>query len=423
MSETGVTPQSRRPGGRAPAAACALVAALLAQPAAGQTGPPLSPFGLRLTSNVTRDANVFRVSESAPDPQAALGTSGKSDYFTTTTVGLLFDKVYSQQHFVANVNQSAIRYHKFSSLDRDAFDYHAAWLWQLTPRISGTLSTDQQQSAVLFEDFTVGRRLVKTVTNNQRFTIDGLLFGGWHLLGGASQVDLKNGQVFLAVPGTKQTNDELGLRYIASSGSSITATRRFSRGIYPGQQGDLNNLLDTGFKVRETELTATWITSMKSTLSGRLTQTERSYDHFAQLDFSGVGGELRYGWTPTARLALNVSALRTLLPYFQIPTSTTAGSTHRIDNTLAFAPVWQVSEKVSLNMNAARLVTDYPAFGTLFAGPSRRDTTRRLSFGAGWAVHPKVNLSATLAREERSSNVPGLDYEDTILSVTARLTY
>lgn len=427
MSEVGVMLHSYRSRGLLPAVVCAFVSILLNHPAAAQTsaaGPgPLSPFSLRLTSNVTWDTNVFRLPESAPDPQAAVGIGGKSDYFTTSTIGLLFDKAYSQQRFVANVNQSAIRYHKFTSLDRDAFDYRAAWLWQLTPRVSGTLSTDRQESAVLFEDITVGRRLIKTVTELQRFTIDGLLFGGWHLLAGASRSDTKNGQIFLAVPGTTLTNNEVGLRYIASSGSSITATQRFGRGSYPGQEIDLANLLDTGFKVQETEVAATWIASAKSALSGRLTQTERRYDHLSQLDFSGVGGELRFGWTSSARLLINASLARALTPYFQAPTIATPGSTHRADNTFTLAPVWQVSEKVSLNMNAVRVSTDYPAFGNLFAGPPRRDITRRLSLGANWLVHPKVNLSATLQREERSSNLPGLDFNDSIVGIAANLTY
>jgi exopolysaccharide biosynthesis operon protein EpsL len=396
------------------------MAVLIAQPAPAQQQ---NPIALRLSSTVTWDANVFRVPDSAPDPQAVLGISGKSDRITTTTLGLLFDKAYAQQRFTVNVNQAAIRYNRFSSLDREASDYRAAWLWQLTPRISGTLSADHQQSAIAFEDFVAGRRLVKTDTNNKRFTVDGTLFGGWHLLAGISRYDLKNSAAFAGIPSTAQTTEEYGLRYVAASQSSITATRRSTSGVYPAAEGSLDNLIDTRLKVRETELNATWIATARSTLTGRVTRTERRYDPFAQFNFSGVGGEIRYSWTPTARLAFSAAALRTHTPFFQSTGSAAAGSTHRVDDTITFGPGWRVSEKLSLNLTASRVVSDFPASGILAAGPSRRDTARYLSLGANWTVHRKVNLSATLRREERSSNIPGLDYQDTILGATATLTF
>ncbi len=402
----------------------ALALALLAQPAVAQTTiGPLSPFALRLASSVSWDANVYRVSDSAPDPRAAFGVSGRSDRITSTTVGLLFDKYYAQQHLVANLGQTSTRYDKFGELDRDTRDYRVAWLWQLTPRISGTLSKGQTQSVVAFEDFTVGRQLVKTTVDTRQFTIDGTLFGGWHLLAGMSQVDSKNGQVFLAVPSSNVTNDEIGLRYIASSGSLITATQRQGRGQYPGQQADLNSLRDTGFKSRETEVAATWITTMRSTLNGRLTRTERRYDQIPQLNYAGVGGEFRYSWTPTGRLTINVSAQRAFTPIFQLATATAAASSRRVENTIAITPTWQVSEKVSLSMGALRQVSDYPALGIVGGGPQRQDSINRLNLGARWSVNRKVSLDATLQRDRRSSNVPGFDYKDTLGGLNALLVF
>jgi hypothetical protein len=192
--------------------------------------------------------------------------------------------------------------------------------------------------------------------------------------------------------------------------------RRSSRGIYPGQQGIGNNLIDSGFTLRETELLATWIVSGKSVLTGRLTRIERKYDHFTQFNFSGTNGEFRYAWQPTEKLTLDVSAIRTIAPFLQTTSS------HRVDNTLAIAPVWQVTSKVSLNMIASRIVTDYLGQGTV-AAPSRRDTALRSSLGANWAAHPKITLSANLAHEARTSNVPGLDYRDTILGATATFAF
>jgi len=387
-----------------------------AQFASAQEGP-LAPFQLRLARDVSWDSNVLRLPDSAPDPQ------GRSDRITTTTIGAAFDQSLSQQRFVANVSQTAVRYNKLSNLDRDDTAYGVEWRWAVTSRIVGTLGTNYQESAVLQEDFTFGQRLVTTSTRNHRFSVDGWLSGGWHLLGGFSKSEYKSDQVFFAIPSTHQTNEELGLRYLAESGSSITATRRWSRGEYPGQSGNLDSLIDTGFKVRETVVSGVWIVSAQSTLTGRLTHVERNYDRFNQLDFSGNGGEIRYVWLPTGRLTINVSALRVIAPYFQTATSNSAGGSYRTDTTFAFAPSWQVSEKVNLTALATRLVTNYPGSLDLVAGPERRDTTRRLSAGAAWAAQRYLTLNATVTRERRNSNAANSDYDDTVAGVNVNLAF
>ncbi len=105
------------------AACCALAAAWLAQPAMAQHGP----LSLRLESSVNWDANVFRRPDSAADPQLDRGIGGKSDRYSRTSVGLNFDKTWSQQRIVFDAGQTATRYDKFSSLDRDAFNYRGLW--------------------------------------------------------------------------------------------------------------------------------------------------------------------------------------------------------------------------------------------------------------------------------------------------------
>src|SRR5258706_6471850 len=101
-----------------PVVAFALVSAFLPRHAAAQDGP-LSPLGLRLGTLLTRDSNVFRVPDSAADPQLFRGISGKSDTFRTTFAGLDLDKSYSQQRLTASITKTETRYDKFTSLDRD----------------------------------------------------------------------------------------------------------------------------------------------------------------------------------------------------------------------------------------------------------------------------------------------------------------
>ena len=336
---------------------------MLATPAAAQE----DMLTARLSRHVTWDTNVFRLSDGAADPQLARGITGKSDQIATTTVGLSVDKAYSLQQFRFNVSQVATRHDKFSTLDRDAFNYTALWQWQLTPRISGALSADRAESAISFLDTQDLQRNV-AVTVNRNATVDGWLFGGWHLLAGISETRRESTGTFVASPSNTQTNGEFGLRYIAASRSSVTATRRLRNGVNTGQAVDLVNFIDSAFKVTESELNAAWIVSGKSTLNGRLTRIERRHKHVPQRDFSVVAGELGYVWAPTGRLSVSVSALRAVAPF----TPSTSIS-YRIDDTLAFAPAWRVTDKTTLRMRAYRQVSDFAGAVVPVAGSPRRD--------------------------------------------------
>jgi exopolysaccharide biosynthesis operon protein EpsL len=397
-----------------PAAVCALAAALLAQPVAAQD----RPITLRLNTSIMWDANVFRVPDSAPDPQLAQGIPGKSDRIATTTLGLRIDKAYAQQRFELDASQTATRYANFTSLDRDAFQYHGAWLWSLSPRITGTLSADRAESLIPFTDLTTPVPNVR-VTDTQTFNLDGWMFGGWHVLAGAINTDVKTSQVFLAQPSYNTNAAEVGLKYVARSGNSITAITRSTRGTNPGQAVDPVNFIDNEFTVHENELKAAWKVSGKSTLNGRLARLERRNEHLPQRDFSGTTGELGYIRAVDGKLLLNFSASRNILPW----TEDTQAS-YRIDDKLSFAPSLQIGERITLRMSAYRLVSDFRGPVAPLTGPSRRDTLRSAQLALDWS--PPVRnllLTGSVQRERRSSNTAGLDFEDTIAMLSASLAF
>ncbi len=390
-----------------------LAAAWLAQPAMAQHGP----LSLRLESSVNWDANVFRRPDSAADPQLDRGIGGKSDRSSRTSFGVNFDKTWSQQRVVFDAGQTAVRYDKFSSLDRDAFNYRGLWEWHLTPRISGTLSADSAESVVGFDHALAVQQIV-TVTRNRGFTADGWLFGGWHLLAGVSEFERKNSQVFLAIPGITQTSGEIGLRYVTASQNSVTFTQRSRRGTNSGQAVDFVNFIDSEFSVRESELAANWVMSGKSTLNGRLTRIERRNPNIPQRDFSATAGELRYAWTPTGKLTLNMSVQRKVSPFAQ-----DTSVTYRVEDTLAFGPSWKVGEKTALRMNAYRRTSDFLGPVVAVAGPLRRDTLISAQLAADWTPHPKVTLSASVQRDRRSSTDAAFTFNDTITSINASLKF
>jgi len=395
------------------ALACALAAALLPRTAVAQQD--LLTF--RLGSTPTWDTNVFRVPDTVTDPQLARGISGKSDLITTTNVGLQFNKAYAQQSLLFDIGRTATRHDKFRFLDRNAINYRSAWQWHLTPRVSGTLSADRAQSIVGFDDTQAGT-LITTVSRNRNLSVDALLFGGWHLLAGTGRSERETSQSFFAVPASDQVAADFGLRYDGATRGSMTFTRRSTRGTNTGQEVDPVNFVDNAFTQQDSELRATWVTSGKSTLNGQLSRVERRHEHIPQRNFSGIAGGATYAWTPTGRLTLSVSATRAISPF-----ATGTSATYRVDDTLAFAPVWRASDKISLNMRASRRATAFLGPVVPVAGPLQRDIVTSAQFGADWSPHPKLVLRATLQRDRRTSTDAALFFNYTAASLSATLTF
>lgn len=406
-------PIVRRRGFRS-AVACALLAGFLVQPAVAQMGDPLPlKLAVVLGGSVTWDANVFRLPDSAPPPA---GTTNKNDRINTTYVGLRIDKSFAQQRVQLDVTKTVYRYGNFTFLDFDAFDYRGAWLWRLTPRLSGTLSLDHRQALVPFADYTGFQRNISN-TDRRNFNLDGWLVGGWHVLLGVSESETKYTQVFLPQTSSRLDGADAGIRYIVPSGSSITATQRWSKGTTINQALDPVNFIDDGFRLQESELQATWLASGKSTVNGRLAWIERRHEHFTQRDFSRLAGNLDYTWTPTGKLRLTLAARRDVGAWWDLISSYT------VSDSLTFTPAWQADAKTAVRMRFDCSQRDY--IGPVIAnpGPLRGDTVCSAGLGAEWTPQRYVTLSANLQRDRRASNYAAFQFDDTIAVVSASLAF
>lgn len=375
------------------------------------------PIKLLISTTSLWDDNVFRVNDSAGDPQAVRGLTGRSDRISTTSVGLSFNKAYAQQVVTFTANQTATRYDKFAFLDRNGFSYNGAWQWHLTPRISGTLSADRSESLVGFADTQVLSRNV-LVTSNQGLSLDGWLFGGWHLLGGVSTTTQKTSALFAAQPDFTQDTWEGGIKYVSAAQNSVSYVERQRRGINTGQSVDFVNFLDSGFSVHEKALSGAWALSGKSQLTGGLTQTTRRNNNISQRDFSAMSGNLGYQWTPTGKLSLNFSAARAVAPF-----ANGTASTFRVDDSLTFSPVWRPTGKTTLGLTAMRRASDFLGPVGPVAGPPRRDTLNSLQLKGTWTPHTSVTLSASIQREQRRSTDGAFNYEQVGASLTAAVTF
>lgn len=398
-------------GGAASRGAClAALFMLLAGRAEAQLYEPLH---FLVGGSLAYDSNVFRLGP-GDDPQALLGTPKKSDTLRTGYVGLRLDKAYSLQRVQLELIGTAYRYSRFSHLDFDAADYRGAWAWQVTPRVSGNLSAERRQALVPFSDFESFERNVRT-TENRAFALDWWMTGGWHALLGATSSEQRSSIPFLAEADFRLVRAELGGRYVARSGSSVSLVRRVGDGRYLNRVLDFVALVDNRFRQDETELQAAWSASARSQLSARLTWTERRHENFSSLDSSGYSGQAAHSWTVSDKLRLDTTVTRSLTPYFD------GLASHRVDDVLALVPAWQATARTVVRLRLEAGESEFRGPAESFA--SRRDSAARWELAVDWLAARSATLNASLGRQRRSSSDPGLEYEASVARFGVALTF
>lgn len=363
------------------------------------------------------DDNLFRL----PD-------SEKSDRILTTNAGIKIDKPYALQRFQVDANLVDNRYDSYSYLDYTAFNYRAAWLWQLTPNIKGTISADQKQVLNSFADFLgFNNQLTRTrniqTNENRIFDVDALIGGGWHLLGGVSELRSRNSVTFDAVGDFIQAGANIGIKYVAPSENSIALVQRAYNGDYQGRVLDVANQFDTGFRQRETEAQLQWRLTGKSLIDARLGYVDREHDNFSSRDYDGATGRLAYNWQPTGKLAITTSLARNIYSFQQ------AFNSYYVADTFAISPTWHVTAKTSLNLRYDFSHRDYRGAIDPLA-EHRKDNVQSLMLSADWKPLRTVTVTGALRHEMRSSSFDNansvngdLEYDANSATISAQLLF
>jgi exopolysaccharide biosynthesis operon protein EpsL len=317
--------------------------------------------------SVAHDSNLFRVSGLVERPQSETIGAGY--------IGLRLDKPYAQQRLQLDATVTAYRYDRFSYLDFDALDYRAAWLWHLTPRVSGSLRASRTETPTQFEDQVGFQRNVRTA-ESYGFDVDGLITGGWHLLAGLGHASSKGENTAVQnQPAYRQDSAEAGVKYVFKSGSHGAV-------VWRRNEGDQDDRFQNGVVVPgandytqdDVEARGTWLVSAKSTLAGRVTYLDRRYDEAPLRNFSGTAGAVSYRWLPASKVSVGLSATRVIEPWQSL------FSAYRTRNVFSLVPTWQVTDKTSVSGGVSRTYDNYP---TAAAGlPDRKDTTDHAFLGA-----------------------------------------
>jgi exopolysaccharide biosynthesis operon protein EpsL len=393
----------------------ALVASLLA--GLSHAGPEDS-LNFAVGTTVRHEDNLFRLPSGSAAPNAGSGnSSSKSDLLSTLYAGIRLDKAYSLQRFQLDVTATQHNYRNNDYLDFTAVDYRGAWLWSVTPRLTGVLSADKTSELTSYADLQNSTVRNKRTVENQRFMADWWVDGAWHLTGGGYRQRSKGDNNELSAFGDYEENTgEVGVRYVAANDNSIAAILRETDGEYLGSTLNTASLLDTHYRQSESQVRGIFRISGQSLLDGRIGFVDRTYDHFSQRNYSGTVGELTYRWTPTGKLRFALTGGRNLVAYQE------SGNSYYVSHYANVIPEWLVTEKTTIRLGLGVAQNDYRgAVAPVIT--MREDTIRSAQLGVNWRPTPTITVDGYFTHEQRSSNLPRSDYDANVAGVAASLLF
>ena len=360
-----------------------------------------------------RDNNIFRLSEQS-NTQALLGTTDRSDTVSTTTGGLRFNKAYSLQRFEAGFNVERYNYSRFSNLNFTAVNYAAAWRWSITPAFRGNLTTDRREFVDNLADVqgqgVVNRRTNRTTVLDGGYDIDGV----WRVLGGVFKRDSKN-SVRTFEGDSTVSGAEVGVRYQLPYATALEYRYRNGSGEYENRF--FGGLGGADFKDREHELRGEWRPGGRTTLQAKIAYLDRKHDTLPARDFSGVTGQLDWGYEFTGKTSAVAGIVRELGSY------QTNNASYYQGTRVFIAPMWRATDKITLKARYDYGMRDFKGPLAGFVDTGRSDKIHLASVSAEYQALRALKLTTWAQQDKRTSNEAFADYKSTSVGVSALVSF
>ncbi|MEZ0318326.1 MAG: XrtB/PEP-CTERM-associated polysaccharide biosynthesis outer membrane protein EpsL [Methylophilaceae bacterium] len=369
-------------------------------------------FNVALGTSYQHNSNLFRLDSGQ---QPAGGGAERWDNILRTSVGFKINKHYSLQTFKFDYDHVENKYQNAKFLDFNADNYKAAWLWSITPGLTGNLSAERVEELVPFLDFRNTNTQNLRTKETQVFDFDWSPHNKWHLLGGYTKLDVVNSQTFLQETSFKFDAVEGGVKYSFPSESFIALKFRNRQG--ENQEINFSRFVGKGFTENEQELSATWILSGKSKLTSIYGHNRRTDDTFSIRDFSGNYGNIAYVWDATSKLNFTLDLTRRLAAF----TETT--SSYTVYDVMSLKSSWDVTSKVTINAIASQGTRKFRGDGFVFTPDEREDDMSSYGLGLNWVPRSTIKIGVNLQHDERDSNFVGRDYSANTASISGQLTF
>jgi exopolysaccharide biosynthesis operon protein EpsL len=390
------------------AAYCLLhLGALVSLPALAAPDQVVRPY---VGYGVAQDDNVLGTGDDRPG-EAQSSTSRRAE------AGVLVDKRIGQQVLSAALRFTRNTYDQLPELNHDDKDLRVNWNWHLGNHLDGNIGSSYVQSLAPFVNFH-GRE--RNLRSQRREFADGgwLLHPSWRLRAGVSRdtlaYDLDSQQV-----GNRVENvGELGLDYLAASGSTIGTQLRHTRGKLPNQQQLGTLSVDNSYDQDELKAKVNWLITGKTQLQFLGGLVQRKHDTFAARDYRGLNARLSANWQASAKLGVALSGWREIGALDDVTASYT------LNQGVSVGSSWELTDKLRLDGQLKHETSDYSGTATIASALSeRKDTVRRATLGLVYKPTAHLQLSAKAYRDERRSTLAGNSYPTSGLLLNSRYEF
>lgn len=361
---------------------------------------------LRAGHTLSHDDNLFRLPDGV-NPQTALGRPTSGETVGISTLGASYARDVSLQRLEVDVSLVDYRYQNYSRLDLLATNYDITWRWAVTPRLRGTLVAERDESVNTFDDSSVLTRGNQRVRRYEGFDALYELDGVWRLVGGLRSTRNQNEQPLIGEDSYVSRSADVGLRYEALSGSSVTARLRNGSGNTFNGAALPSSLSDADFRQREQVLDIRWLLSEKTIADLNLVRLERTHARLTSRNYSGTNSSLSLRWAATSKTLWTLQWASDLSSY------QTANASFSRNERVTATYLWQIAARTNLQASLGESRRRYLGAPPGQGADSQRDITRDASVGLRWNATRNISLNASLQHTQRRSNRPGLAFSST----------
>ncbi|HWW04323.1 XrtB/PEP-CTERM-associated polysaccharide biosynthesis outer membrane protein EpsL [Collimonas sp.] len=289
---------------------------------------------------VSYDSNLLGLQNSAAAQAMGIG-SDLSDYTRRALFGLAIDKSISQQHLTANVSVAKVDYDRFQQLDHLDKNLAANWNWHVGPHVEGNAGITYSQGLTPFIDFHL---LEKNLRTQETAYVDGswLFHPSWRVHAGLVHSKLSYDLDSQRPADNSQNQTEVGLDYLAATGSTVGVQLRHTRADFPNPEQIAGSEVFNGYNQDEIKGKVDWMLSGKTKLHFLGGWVSRKQDAPSIRDFSGINSRVAADWSPTGKIDLTVAAFR------EIGAVDDLSTVYSMNHGGSIASAWQYSEKIRL---------------------------------------------------------------------------
>jgi exopolysaccharide biosynthesis operon protein EpsL len=390
------------------AVCCVLQVGVLASlPAMAAPDDVLRPY---LGYTVAHDDTVLGDGVERPG-EAVASTSMRAE------AGVLFDKRIGRQVLSAALQASHTKYGQLPELDHDAKDLRVNWNWRVGNRFDGNLGVSYVDALAPFVNFQGPERNLRS---ERREFADGrwLLHPSWRLRAGVARDTLAYDLEAQQTGNRVEHVGELGLDFLARSGSTAGVQVRHTRGEFPNRQQLGALALDNSYDQDEVKAKINWLLTGKTGLQFLGGLVQRKHDVFPARDYRGINARLGANWQATAKLGVALATWREIGALDDVTASYT------LNQGASLGASWDLSDKLRVDTQLKRETSAYSGTSALASALSeRKDSVRRASVGLAYKATSHLRLGIQAYRAERSSTLAGNSYPTSGVSFNSRYEF